>query len=722
MSTAVFEGQPPGFPFGEFDVMDVMLPEGDDMGIPSDEEDEEEEVVQEDGFANIVVVDKLPQVSQEKYDKLTSILKKIFGASGRIREGGLHHPVDESTNMSKGFAFVEYETREQARAAQQALHGYVLDKNHTFTAISFEDLERLKHVPETYEEPEPKPFQPPKDLWDWLSDKRGRDQFCVRHGDECQVFWNDAARGEADLVYSRPFWTDAPFLLWSPRGSYVATLHPQGAVLWGGPEFRQIRRFPHPAIQRASFSPCERYIYTFCETPPEGRGPPGFVLKVSEVRTGKVLRAFEGSQAEHAVGSMVRPDGGMKWPAFKWSNVKVSDGSGSSSDDSSSFSQQFLAVVKRNAISVYSTPDMGLLDKKSLKTDGVAAFEWSPADPMLCVYQEEHANMPARVVLIQVPSREEVRAKNLFSVADVRMAWHPQGDYLAVRVEKWSKARKSTTTNLEIFSLRQRNVPVDMLELPNKAEKILALAWEPTGHRFAILHGEPARPSVSLYTMKDPKGGAIAGVHALHTMHNRPATSLHWSPAGRFLLLAGLKGGMNGKLEWWDADDLVVVGAGEHFMATEVEWDPTGRYVATSVTAVNQMENGFMVWSFTGTPLYKVGHDRLFQFSWRPRPPCLLSAEKQKEIAKNLKSYGKRYEEEDEALLAAVDSEAAAERRRIEEAWKEWQKSKERWVKEQIEGAKRLLGTRWKEPETEYRVEEVEVSAVIDIREEVVKA
>lgn len=714
MSTAVFEGQPAGFPFGEFDVMDVMLPEGDDMGIPSDEEEEEEELVQEDGTSNIVVVDKLPQVPQEKYEKLTSILRKIFGASGRIREGGLHHPVDESTNISKGFAFVEYETPEQARAAQQALNGYVLDRNHTFTAIAFEDLERLKHVPETYVEPEPRPFQPPKDLWDWLSDKRGRDQFCVRHGDECQIFWNDAARGEAETVYSRPFWTDAPFLLWSPRGSYVATLHPQGAVLWGGPEFRQIRRFPHPAIQRASFSPCERYIYTFCETPPEGRGPPGFVLKVSEVRTGKVLRTFEGSQAEHAVGSFSRPDGGMKWPAFKWSNTK-------SSSSSDALPEQFLAVMKRNAISVYSTPDMGLLDKKSLKTDGVASFEWSPADPMLCVYQEEHANMPARVVLIQLPSREEVRAKNLFSVADVRMAWHPQGDYLAVRVEKWSKARKSTTTNLEIFSLRQRNVPVDMLELPNKAEKILALAWEPTGHRFALLHGEPARPSVSLYTMKDPKGGAIAGVHALHTIPNRPATSLHWSPAGRFLLLAGLKGGMNGKLEWWDADDLVVVGAGEHFMATEVEWDPTGRYVATSVTAVNQMENGFMVWSFSGNPLYKVSHDRLFQFSWRPRPPCLLSAEKQKEIAKNLKSYGKRYDEEDEALLAAVDSEAAAERRRIEEAWNEWRKSKDDWVKEQIEGAKKLLGARWKEPESEYHVEEVEVSAVFDVKEEVLK-
>lgn len=28
---------------------------------------------------------------------------------------------------------------------------------------------------------------------------------------------------------------------------------------------------------------------------------------------------------------------------------------------------------------------------------------------------------------------------------------------------------------------------------------------------------------------------------------------------------------------------------GEHFMATDVEWDPTGRYIATSVTHVHQV-------------------------------------------------------------------------------------------------------------------------------------
>ena len=705
----MFEGQPRGFPFGDFDVADVMLPDGDTMGIPSDDEEEEELIETETGFGHIVVVDNIPQVSAEKYDKLTKILSKIFSASGNIAENGLNHPVDQSTGLSKGFAFVEYENHDQARTARMALDGYQLDKNHRFIAILFDDLERLNEVPDEYQEPPAKAYEPATDLYNWMGDRRGRDQFAVRYGDETEVLWNDVAQQNPQKVKDRSFWTEAPFIQWSPQGTYLATVHMQGVAIWGGDDFRRIRRFSHKNAQRLAFSQCEKFVYIYTDIPPEGRQAPRFALSVYEVTTGRKLRVFEGSQEDHAIGAARRPDGGMAYPAFKWS---------SSTDDG----HAFLAVMRKNAISIYQAPEMILLDKKSIKADGIQSFEWSPADPILCAYQEEQGNLPARVVLIRSPDREEVRAKNLFSVADVRMAWHPQGDYLAVRVEKWTKTKKSTTTNLELFSMREKNIPVDMLELPNKSEKISGLAWEPHGHRFALIHGsDPQRPSVSLYSMKDPKSGALGGVHHIHTVHNRSVSSLHWSPKGRFLLLAGLK--QNGKLEWWDTHDQVsVVGAGEHLMATEVAWDPSGRYVVTSVTAVNQMENGYQVWSFCGQPLYKVSKDRFFGFVWRPRPECLLSKEKQKEISKNLKKYSKRFEEEDEKLLAAVDSELLAEREKMLSEWNSWKESRAEWAQKRKEGIKQLLGSKWVAPEEEYIVQEVEVSAIVDVREQKVES
>lgn len=51
----LFEGQPKGFPFDGFKLEDVMLPEDEDMGIPSeDDEDDEEEIQTETGFGSVI--------------------------------------------------------------------------------------------------------------------------------------------------------------------------------------------------------------------------------------------------------------------------------------------------------------------------------------------------------------------------------------------------------------------------------------------------------------------------------------------------------------------------------------------------------------------------------------------------------------------------------------------------------------------------------------------
>jgi uncharacterized protein with WD repeat len=34
---------------------------------------------------------------------------------------------------------------------------------------------------------------------------------------------------------------------------------------------------------------------------------------------------------------------------------------------------------------------------------------------------------------------------------DVKIYWHPQGDYLAVKVDRYTKTKKSTYTGFELF-------------------------------------------------------------------------------------------------------------------------------------------------------------------------------------------------------------------------------------------------------------------------------
>ena len=36
-----------------------------------------------------------------------------------------------------------------------------------------------------------------------MLDKRGRDQFVIRYGDETEIFWNDAARSQVCTTHGR---------------------------------------------------------------------------------------------------------------------------------------------------------------------------------------------------------------------------------------------------------------------------------------------------------------------------------------------------------------------------------------------------------------------------------------------------------------------------------------------------------------------------------------
>lgn len=109
------------------------------------------------------------------------------------------------------------------------------------------------------------------------------------------------------------------------------------------------------------------------------------------------------------------------------------------------------------------------------------------------------------------------------------------------------------------------------------------------------------------------------------------------------------------------------------------------------------------------------------QFLWRPRPPSLISPEKEGEIAKSLRKYSKKYEAEDEVAGAAL-SQAEVERRlAVMEQWRAYVASWRRAEEEEKPLRIALLkeGGMEEEEEEEYKAEEVEVEEIIDIQEEV---
>ncbi|KAM0950058.1 putative transcription factor WD40-like family [Dioscorea sansibarensis] len=696
-----------GIDISSVDLDSIQLPPGEDFGIKSDDE---EDLYQEDGFemeagyGNVIVVDNLPVVPPEKFEKLENVIRKIYSQIGVIRDGGLWMPVNPESQKTLGYCFIEYNTPQEAELAKEKTNGYKLDKSHIFIVNLFDDFEKYMKVPDEWTPAEIKPYVPGENLQQWLTDEKARDQFVIRAATFSEVFWNDPRQMMPELVYRRQYWTEG-FVQWSPLGTYLATVHRQGAAVWGGATtFNRLMRYPHPQVKLIDFSPGEKYLVTYSSHEPNNpRDTHRVVLNIFDVRTGKVMRDFKGNVDEFTTGGSGGVSG-VSWPVFRWGGGK---------DD------KYFARIGKNMISVYETETFTLIDKKSLKVESVVDFSWSPTDPIISLFVPElgGGNQPARVSLVQVPGKEELRQKNLFSVSDCKMYWQSNGEYLAVKVDRYTKTKKSTYTGFELFRIKERDIPIEVLELENKNDKILAFAWEPKGHRFAVIHGDGPRPDVSFYSMRSAQNAGR--VSKLVTLKSKQANALYWSPGGHFILLAGLKG-FNGQLEFYNVDELETMATGEHFMATDIEWDPSGRYVATAVTSVHEMENGFHIWSFTGKLLYRIPKDHFYQFLWRPRPPSLLTPEKEEEIWKNLKKYSKKYEAEDQDVSLQLSEQDRKKRKMLQEEWDAWVEKWKRQHDEEREMRQWLRDGEASDEEEEYEAKEVEVEEVLDVKEEVV--
>lgn len=89
------------------------------------------------------------------------------------------------------------------------------------------------------------------------------------------------------------------------------------------------------------------------------------------------------------------------------------------------------------------------------------------------------------------------------------------------------------------------------------------------------------------------------------------------------------------------------------------------------------MENGFHIYDFKGEVLREAPIDKFKQFSWRPRPPTMLTKEEQKQIRKNLREYSRVFEQEDADRGASADLAVVEARRALLREWYAWREEVE---------------------------------------------
>jgi translation initiation factor 3 subunit B len=321
-------------------------------------------------FETAIVVLNLPKVPQSKIEKLTKVVKKIVSRLGVLAASedgfsGFLMPYDEENEMTEGFAIIEYETPEESKNAISVLDGYKFDKNHALIVTPYMRARKLGDVEEAeFVEPERAPFVEKPNAMSWLEDPSQRDEFVIRQGKDTVVSWFD---GKDDPVVDYDGarekeagvnWCEY-YCHWSPKGSYLATLVPaRGVILWSGSSYEKVARFVAADVKNIIFSPNENYILTN-----NMRWDDEQAIKVYHIQSGKLLRAFPLYPDNIERSEDVPP------PPFQWSH-----------DDA------YLARMGKDLISIYSTPSMRLLDKKSLLAEGIHEFQWSPKTNVLALW------------------------------------------------------------------------------------------------------------------------------------------------------------------------------------------------------------------------------------------------------------------------------------------------------------------------------------------------
>ena len=56
-------------------------------------------------------------------------------------------------------------------------------------------------------------------------------------------------------------------------------------------------------------------------------------------------------------------------------------------------------------------------------------------------------------------------ARTYSTIIQCRLYWQNQGDFLCVRVDRHTKTKKSIFCSLEIFRVREKDFPVEVVEL-----------------------------------------------------------------------------------------------------------------------------------------------------------------------------------------------------------------------------------------------------------------
>lgn len=114
--------------------------------------------------------------------------------------------------------------------------------------------------------------------------------------------------------------------------------------------------------------------------------------------------------------------------------------------------------------------------------------------------------------------------------------------------------------------------------------------------------------------------------------------------------------------------------------------------------------------------------DRFKQFSWRPRPPTMLSKDEQKQVRRNLREYSKIFDDQDQQRKTSANRALIDQRKRLLAEWYAFEREAREELQEQRADARARDGLPEDEDEeAEEEAADGEAQVVEEIVEEIIK-
>jgi translation initiation factor 3 subunit B len=691
-----------------------------------------------------VLCDGAPIAPESKAPVLKKVLTKLFSQCGKVED--MYLPLEEG--KTKGYLIIRFSNSLEASKAVNQLNGKKLDVKHRLLVNKLGDIEEYilsGKISDNFKEPEFPEFKEIGHLSSWLLDSKNRDQFLMNYNQSVGVFWYRKGLENEPVIEPRNQWTST-YMKWSPKGKYLFSMFPQGVQSWGGPDFDRIHRHLHPGVRLIDFSPNEKFLVTLSPEPimdpmelrdelrkdyPFKSEDIGKKLVIWDISIGLPVKTF-------ALPPNLENATRMPWPLIKWS-----------------YDDKYCARQGPDAIAIYETEnDFQLLDKKLVKIDDIEDFEFAPegvklasskkTDPLdvvLSYWTPESENQSAKVSVMSIPDKSVLRTIPLVQVKDIKLTWNESAKYLCCNVTRHTKSKKTFFSNLHIFQLFEKDIPVDKIELQ---ELILNFKWEPKSHKFITISkidkGEISNSNVAtdlntttFFDVEEVKVGTGKNVSSLKkwvslTSLSNSFTDISWSPNGRFAILTSLNT-QTTPIKFYDVEfdgekpkdqnkkvssNLKLLTTHDFAGLTELQWESSGRFLtAISSAWKTKINNGYTIYDCVGHILKEEQITGFKEFLWRPRPASLLTSNDKKRVRKNLKEYAVQFEESDTMDTNAALRELILKRKQLLAEWTEYR----------IETVSKLesLNIVDHSPKVEYETIETIKEVILEETEEIVE-